>query len=145
MRKIIFLLSVVSTLFSCSSDDNEGGNDSSQFIKEIVGKWENYQKIEENQTFDVDECNRDTFTFFDDLTGSYSLNTGTMINGSCVGGSGGYGFNYEGQTNNSVRIFFSIQDLYILYKENGQFYLNPIDEDTGETNTSIKLLLRKVE
>lgn len=141
MKKIIYLLLISTLILSCSSS-NDTIDDS--ILTELLGRWENYQRVQPNQTFDFDECNRDTFLFNEDLSGSYSINTGTLINGNCVGGSGGYGFNYELLTSSSIRLYLSALDVYILHKEGSQYYLNPVDSSTQEPDTSIKLLIRKI-
>ncbi|MEC3906140.1 hypothetical protein VOI54_03865 [Tamlana sp. 2201CG12-4] len=143
--KILTLIIITILSFSCSSsDDNETA--SNQLLTEIVGKWKNYQRIQNGQVIDVEECNGEYFIFYEDLSGSYDVVAGsTLNNGECTGGSsGGFGFNYEALSNGTLNIYISVIDAYIVNKDGNDIYLNPIDEDSGEIDANTKLLLRKV-
>ncbi|TVZ24093.1 hypothetical protein JM84_3052 [Dokdonia sp. Hel_I_63] len=139
MKQFYVLLAVF--LVGCSSDD--GNDDTSTESDFALGEWKSYQTINQNGTFPTDECNFETFFFFDDLSGSYSLTTGMLVNGDCQTGSGGFGFDYEYSSNSTFKIFISVIDVYQGRIENNELILNPIDGDTQEVDNSTSIFLQK--
>ena len=149
MKKIHILnLAIVLLLIcSCSSNDDSGETSSNKLLTEIVGKWKNHQTIQNGQVIDVEACNGEYFTFYDDLTGSYDVVAGSVLkDGVCKGGaSGGFGYKYELLSNGTLKIYISVIDAYIVNKVDGTIFLNPIDGGSGKIDTDTKLLLQKVD